>query len=434
MIETNKNTNLEVLEPRRQLSAVALVQPFSQVDYYGGSADWALNAVNAPEVWDQGFTGDGLVIAVIDSGVDLQHADLVDQIWSNVDEIAGNGIDDDANGFVDDSQGWDFVTDDASPQDAAGHGTQVSGIIAASHNGIGATGIAYNARIMPVRVLDAQGKGSQFDIASGIRYAVNNGADIINLSLGAGSGSQRVRTAIQHALTHDVLIVAASGNAGESTPDYPAAFSNQFSNVISVGAFNNQLDLASFSNRVGDSGAIQIDAPGVGVYSTKLGGGAQQGSGTSFATPIVSGIAALMLSANPELTPTEIRSGLVSYADLIIGGTDSQGGVNAAAAVAAVVPPQPLPPIQVAGDTDADGMVGMSDFLAVSRNFGKQVTSREEGDLNGDGIVEFSDFLILTRNFGQTAATASNLDGATATDQVLASQLDFEADHLNELI
>ena len=135
---------------------------------------------------------------MIDSGVQLNHPDLVDSIWENTDEILGDGIDNDGNGYVDDRFGWDFIGNDNNPTDSNSHGTHVAGIIAAANNGSGATGVAPDAQIMPIRVLGQSGAGSNRAVASGIYYAVDNGADIINLSLG-GSFSSQIRTALQYA-------------------------------------------------------------------------------------------------------------------------------------------------------------------------------------------------------------------------------------------
>ena len=372
-----RRTTLEPLETRTVLSGTAIVQPLAQSDHYGDGNDWALNAVHAPEVWAHGSTGSNVLVAVIDSGIDLQHPDLVDSIWSNLGEIAGNGIDDDANGYIDDFHGWDFVGDDALPADEAGHGTQVAGVVVAVRNDIGATGVAYDALVMPIRVLDSRGNGSQFDIASGIRYAVDNGADIINLSLGSRTGSQRVSRAIEHAFNHDVLIVAASGNAAEPSPDFPASYSSQFSNVLSVGAFDHDLQLASFSNQVGTSGALQIDAPGVGIYTTKMGGGFRSGSGTSFATPMVSGTAAphAFSQSGIDIDGSTHCPG-DGRASPTITATDSLGGADAAATLGSIVQTQSVVAIPLPGDTDADGLVGLSDFLSISRNYRQAVDSR----------------------------------------------------------
>ncbi len=274
-----------------------------------------------------------MVVAVVDTGVDLDHAELMSQIWVNPGEIPGNGIDDDHNGFVDDVRGWDFVGNDNNPDDANGHGTHVAGTIAAAANGVGSTGVAPGATIMPVRVLDSNGSGTAAAVANGIRYAAQNGADIINLSLG-GSLSTVIQSAISFAQSLDVLVVVAAGNEYASVPSYPARFSSSMTNVISVGAHNSSNVLASFSNDVGTSGAVQVDAPGVNVYSTYFNGQYATLSGTSMATPHVSGLAALALSANHALSASQLRTLIVNGADRTISGSDSRGGINAALTVA----------------------------------------------------------------------------------------------------
>lgn len=303
------------------------------VAYFGGSNEWNLNSINAPESWAQGYKGAGVVVAVVDTGVDINHPDLMSQLWVNADEIAGNGIDDDHNGYVDDTSGWDFANGDNNPDDQNGHGTHVAGSIAADDNGFGATGVAPDAKIMPVRVLDSSGSGTAAAVAAGIRYAANNGADIINLSLG-GALSSVIQSAIQYALSRDVLVVSAAGNESASAPSYPARFSAAMANVISVGAYSSSGTLASFSNRVGSSGAVQVDAPGVGVYSTYMDGRYGTLSGTSMATPQVAGLAALALSANPSLTASQLRTLIVNGANHSMSGSDSRGGINAAVTVA----------------------------------------------------------------------------------------------------
>ncbi len=428
----SRSNPIELLESRTVLSGTAIVQPFSQVDYFGDSRDWALNAVNAPEVWAEGYTGSDILVAVLDSGIDLHHSELVDSIWTNDGEIAGNGLDDDGNGYIDDVHGWDFVQDDASPDDVAGHGTTVAGVITAERNTTGSTGVAYDAQILAVRILDGEGQGTQIDIASGIRYAVDAGADIINLSLGGATGSVRVQRAIEYAAENDVFIVAASGNASRSVPDYPAQYSRSYSNVISVGAYSNQESIASFSNLVGSSSSVQVDAPGVSVYSTSLGGGFRFASGTSFAAPIVSGIAALALSANPDLTSVELRQQLVDGSPSTVAGSDSLGAVDAAFVVSGVAPPAAAAPVLLDGDVDGDGLVGFLDFLLVSRNFGQEVDSISQGDANGDGRVEFNDFLILSRNYGAVAAASASVEVSASSSDIVDEVLTAESDFTNE--
>ena len=304
-----------------------------EVPYYGGSNDWNLNLISAPEAWEAGYTGEGVTVAVVDTGVDLDHPDLISNLWVNQGEIAGNGIDDDGNGYVDDISGWDFVSDDGRPDDGQGHGTHVAGTIAAGANGFGATGVAPDATIMPVRVLGNDGSGTSFDVAAGIRYAAENGADIINLSLGGGYSSS-IRAAIEYAGQLGSIVIAAAGNSGASIPGYPAIFSASMNHVLSVGAHNSSERIASFSNGVGSSGAEQVDAPGVSVYSTYVGGRYANLSGTSMAAPHVAGLAALILDANPQLSAADVRSLIVDGADRTISGSDSLGGINAATSVA----------------------------------------------------------------------------------------------------
>lgn len=275
---------------------------FAAVPDLGGTS-WNLDAIQAPEVWAQGFTGQNIIVAVLDTGVDYLHPDLDANIWQNPGEIAGNGIDDDANGFIDDFLGWDFIGNDNNPMDVDGHGTHVAGTIAAENNGFGAIGVAYNAQIMPVQVLGADGSGSYSAVAAGVRYAVANGADVINLSLGGGS-SPELAAAIQSAQSQGVVVVMAAGNEGASQPGFPANLATQFG--IAVGGVNRSNQVASFSNDAGFSPVDYVVAPGVNVFSTTPGNRYASYNGTSMAAPHVAGIAALMLSANPNLTPQQV--------------------------------------------------------------------------------------------------------------------------------
>lgn len=300
------------------------------VDYYGTvSRDQNINSVYAPEAWTAGHTGDDVVVAIIDSGVDYNHRDLKNQMWKNSKEIAGDGIDNDENGYIDDVRGWDFTGDDNKPLDENGHGTHVAGIVSAAQNSFGATGIAYDAKIMPVRVLDDAGDGDFSQLARGIYYAVDNGADIVNLSIG-GEYNYSVRAAIAYANANGVFVVAATGNGGLEQPLYPARHSAAMSNVISVGAHNTNDARAWFSNYVGESGAVQVDAPGVNVYSTLPNNGYGRYSGTSSAAPFVSGLAAMVLSVNAEFSPSLVRHFIVEGAIRDISGSDSIGGIDAA--------------------------------------------------------------------------------------------------------
>jgi hypothetical protein len=278
--------------------------PFANVRNLGRN-NWDLNMINAPEVWAQGYTGQGVVVAVVDTGVDYTHRDLANNIWVNSGEVADNGIDDDGNGYIDDVRGWNFVGSDNNPMDLNGHGTHVAGTIAAENNRFGTTGVAYNATIMPVRVLSSDGDGNRENIANGIRYAVDNGANVINLSLGGGYSSE-IQDAIEYAASLGSVVVMASGNEGSTQPIAPAASANQFG--IAVGAVDINRAIASFSNQAGLPVLNYVVAPGDNIYSTAPGNSYRYLSGTSMATPHVSGVVALMLSANPDLTPADVAS------------------------------------------------------------------------------------------------------------------------------
>jgi subtilase family serine protease len=278
---------------------------FADVPNLGGE-DWGADLVKAPEVWAKGYTGQGVIVAVIDTGVDYNHPDLNANIWKNTKEIAGNGKDDDGNGYIDDVNGWNFVGNNNNPLDLVdGHGTHVAGTIAAVKNNFGVTGIAYNAKIMPVKVLNDSGQGGSSAIANGIRYAADNGANVINLSLGSSSPSSDEQSAIQYATSKGAIVVMAAGNDGGSAPIYPARYADQWG--LAVGAVSYNGVLADFSNRAGTTPLAYVTAPGVNIYSTVPGNDYDFKDGTSMAAPNVAGVIALMLSAKKGLTNAQVR-------------------------------------------------------------------------------------------------------------------------------
>ncbi len=298
---------LEAHSAVRQVALDTTVHVSTTNDPDAGSL-WGLfgtHGVNATAAWDLAGTGAPVVVAVIDSGVDTDHPDLADNIWTNPGEIAGNGIDDDNNGYVDDIHGWDFVEGDATPNDDNGHGTHVAGTIAAVRdNGIGVAGVADNASIMALRFLNASGSGFTSAALAALEYAIDNGAPISNNSWGGGGFNTALSSLIaSNADTH--LFVAAAGNSGldiDASPQYPAAYNA--TNILSVAAHNSSGSLASFSN-YGTTG-VDISAPGVSIRSTWPGTGYNSISGTSMAAPHAAGVAALLLGAAPELSPSEM--------------------------------------------------------------------------------------------------------------------------------
>ncbi len=300
----NYNDGYGLINAAAAVAEAADKKTFADVPNLGGN-NWGADLVKAPEAWAQGYTGKGVVVAVVDTGVDRNHQDLKDNIWTNSKEIAGNGKDDDGNGYVDDVNGWNFDGNNNNTLDVAGHGTHVSGTIAGEKNDFGVTGIAYDAKIMPVKVLDDSGSGSYNAIAQGIRYAADNGANVINLSLGGSYPNSALESALKYASSKGAIVVMAAGNDGGLQPGYPAHYADETG--IAVGAVDKNNNLADFSNRAGIQPLTYVTAPGVDVYSTIPNNKYASYSGTSMATPHVAGVVALMLSANPKLTDAQVR-------------------------------------------------------------------------------------------------------------------------------
>lgn len=300
--------------------------------------NWALARIGAREAWQTG-TGEGIIIAVLDTGVDLNHSDLDDSLWRNEDEIAGDGVDNDGNGFVDDAHGWDFANSDANPDDGHSHGTHVAGIIAAEDNGQGVVGIAHGSEIMAVKVLGDNASGSWASITRGIDYAIQSGAKIINMSLGAGWVPASLIAAVARAEEAGVIIVAAAGNDGLDGALYPAALAEQFDNVISVAASTAQNRLAGFSNYSSDGTTVDLAAPGEAVISAMPGGRIGAKSGTSMAAPVVAAALAVIWSAYPTLPYAQVIDYLEDTVTAIASSdkpTATNGIVNLAAAIRAV--------------------------------------------------------------------------------------------------
>jgi len=274
---------------------------------------WPLDGdapMGVESAWRQ-TTGAAVTVAIVDSGIDLGHPDLAPNLWTNPGEIPGNGVDDDGNGYVDDVHGYDFVENDGTPQDANGHGTHVAGIVGArGGNGVGGAGVAWNVRLMAVRVLDAGARGTTTDVARGIRYAVDNGARIVNLSLAGPASTPDLEAAVQYAQARGVLIVVAAGNDGAdlaAAPTFPAAYGEP--NVIGVAATTRAGGLSSVS----DYGpGADVAAPGEEILSTALGGGYEWRTGTSMAAPEVSGALVLLAAARPDLDGTGLENALVA--------------------------------------------------------------------------------------------------------------------------
>ena len=280
---------------------------------------WAVapgTVFDLPGAWEL-TRGAGVVVAVIDSGTRIDHPDLAKNIWTNFGEVPGNGKDDDGNGYVDDVHGVDLTTQRKSQNltDGAGHGTHVAGIIAAAKNGRGVVGVAPEARIMTVKVLDAHGSGNMGAVADGISYAAANGARIINLSLGGPFRDKWLAAAVKTANAANVLIIASAGNEGISIdrqPFYPASFPSP--NIIAVAATapNSGRQMPDYSNY--GKLTVPIAAPGSDVLSTSKTGAWEYKSGTSMAAPHATGVAALMAAVRPDASAAELRAMMLQAA------------------------------------------------------------------------------------------------------------------------
>jgi subtilisin family serine protease len=297
-------------------------------------------SVGAPVAWNARTSC--AKVAVLDTGTQYDHPDLTGRVWHNSHEKDGNNKDDDKNGYVDDYYGVDLVAGKGSGIDDEGHGTHVSGIIAAhGNNATGVAGLCWSGSIVPVKFMNSRGKGSSSDAATGIDYAVRSGAKIVNGSFGSSSKSSALEDAIDYAQSKGVLLVFAAGNDStdnDSAPEYPAAFTN--SNIITVAAITATGALASFSNFGAKS--VDLGAPGDQILSTYLGSKYKVLSGTSMASPIVAAAAAMLRSQDPDLTYKDLRSAILSHTrpDAGLNGKVAHPGVlDIGAALAAVSAP-----------------------------------------------------------------------------------------------
>lgn len=383
---------------------------------------WNMPKISAERAWDITRGEAGVVVAVVDTGVDLDHLDL-----------AGNLI-----------PGYNVISPGVLPQDDYGHGTHVAGIVAAiTNNNVGVASIAGGCRIMPVKVLNSVGEGTDFDVATGIQWAADNGARIINMSLGGPDYSYALADAVDYAYGKNVLVIAAAGNDGLESILYPAALSH----VVAVGATDKEDNRASFSN-YGDT--LDVVAPGVSIFGTWWDNSYVYASGTSTATPHVAGVAALVLSLHPEYSGDQVENALkAGCVDLGAPGWDPYYGCGRIDALAVLEGALPggggtirgrvclegrvngsKAVVSVVGTaytivTDADGAFvlsglppGIYDLRAGKEGYlyrlcpGVEVVEGNvtevspltllAGDFSLDNIVDIDDLLIIRNSYGTT--------------------------------
>lgn len=291
----------------------ASIQAAIPNDYFYLSDQWNMEKVGLEPVWDDYRGNDQIVVAVLDTGLNLDHEDMKSLVWVNEDETGNNDKDDDGNGYIDDVYGYNLIKESPNINDDNDHGTAVNSIIGANtDNGLGIAGVNWRISLMQVKVASASGTASLYDIAQGIYYAVDNGADVINMSLGSQTDRGFLEDAVKYAHDQGILMVAASGNSTSSSSVsdfvlYPAAYDE----VMAVGATDMYDEVANLTNStfISHSGNnLDLVAPGVEILTAD--GDSEDGykifDGTSMASPHVAGVAALMLSKNADLSDMEI--------------------------------------------------------------------------------------------------------------------------------
>ncbi len=313
---------------------------------------WYLRQIGADSAWAVTTGTPRVVVAIIDVGIDITHPDLQENIWVNPNERAGDGIDNDANGFIDDVHGWNFVngSEDVRPmygstgsEEAWSHGTMVASLIGAKGNdGFGMTGVAWNIRLMPLVTLDGNGSGSTQDIIRAIRYAIRMKVDVINLSLAGYEQDPSLTDAIHRALEAGIVVVGANGNSDkdtrginiDETPSYPVCGEQSEDAIIGVGGTNRRDQKAPYANF--GTLCTDISAPGSDLLAARPShtrGASEDGQlipnyregvgGTSLASPLVAGAAALLKSAHPTWTVTQIQTRLYNTADALSASQSS---------------------------------------------------------------------------------------------------------------
>lgn len=325
--------------------------------------------ISAIEAWAFETGSREVRVAVIDTGIDFFHQDLVANIWVNPGEIPGDGIDNDGNGYADDLHGFDFVSDDSDPMDDQEHGTHVAGTIGAvGNNEIGVTGVCWEVSLMALKAFNEHGEGRVSDAVDAIHYAVANGARIINASWGLPEKSFALEEAVDYAADAGVLVIAAAGNGRTDAPSYPAGYES----VLSVGALDAEDERAGFSNH---GPYVDLSAPGQGIFSTFPENGYGMASGTSMAAPHVSGVAALVLARFPHYGSEDVRAILINSTDPV--KTDKALGRGRINAAKAVQTDQPLPraaldlPAMLSGRVEIRGSAAGGFFQGYSLLAGK---------------------------------------------------------------
>jgi PKD repeat protein len=340
-LSTNEFNTIQLIPNIELIEEVPQYSFFYTPNDYNATIMWNLEKISSRQAWDIEKGGKNILVALVDDGMDTAHSDLQPTIWKNTNEIPGNGIDDDNNGYIDDVFGWDMADNDNNPHvlpsHNLSHGTHCSGTIGArTDNNNGISGIGFNVKIMPIKC-GRNGTPFIYNAYQGVEYAIENGARIISMSWGGGSYSYIYQLIFDVAAQKNVVCVAAAGNSSTNTKMYPAAYNH----VIAVGSTTTTDAKSGFSNY---GTWVDVMAPGSNIYSTIPGNAYGYKSGTSMACPLVSGLCALMLSRNPNLTAAQVESCLKSSCDNINSSNSSfigqigAGRINAYEALRCIKP------------------------------------------------------------------------------------------------
>ena len=397
----NANPNVEYATPDYyiKLNAIRPNDPMY-------SQQWGLETIQAPKAWDKTTGSATVVVGIIDSGIDGTHPDLISNLWRNFGETVANGVDTDGNGYIDDLYGFNFISRKGGvPTDAFNHGTHVAGIVGATgNNGTGVTGVNWNVKVAWLGVVDASGAIPESAAVEAINYAQNMGITILNASWGGDRNLASLRQAIAN---YSGLFVTAAGNDGRNNsiyPSYPANY--DLPNIISVAGTNQADRLADFSN-YGQN--VHIAAPGASILSTYPNNRYQSISGTSMASPMVAGAAALVKSVHPEYTTAQIKSAILNNADVLTSLSTISGGRRLNVGF---LFDEPVVEGTLYGDFTGDKYVDTTDILWIRRYIasGRSITAMRQnyqttidtfnekaGDFTHNGRVDGTDILWIQR-------------------------------------
>jgi serine protease len=403
-------------------------------------SQWHLDSLHCAQAWDLSRGDASIVIGIVDTGVELTHPDLQANIWTNPHEIANDGIDNDNNGYIDDVHGWDFGNDDPDPNPSSNataserwHGTTVAGTASAvTDNGVGIAAPAFNAKIMAVKVArDDDADQNIIDGYRGMVYAVDQGADIINCSFGGAGASNAEREVIEYASGQGVVVVASSGNSGDSTPEYPATYPS----VLSVGSVDYSGYRSHFSNYGPE---IDVSAYGENIYTCTINRGYRSVSGTSYSSPLTAGVLALVKAFHPEWTAEQVREQVrvsalpIDQMNPRFEGLLGFGRVDAFSALTVTSPAIRLVHLQITegADSNQDGVLAPGETAEIVFTLKNYLAPSGPVSIH----LSTDQSVVTLENPDFTFSGLATFDSLTNPDRPLPLQIDSQAKRGTEVI